>query len=186
MSVPQSYSMLDISGKYSFNKALSDTDMAGTILTHQVGEKLKQKAVTVMSDSTVSLKHYKDADGIERIEIQHHVADHPPRSLAQILTWTEQTSESPLFGKIVTKERRVKTSELDDNYLQSGWTADSIEEGVIQVDMRSAANTQWTLSQVWGIEEINGARHHVRRTKFTGGDGNILHARLVFDYIGPL
>ena len=38
--------------------------------------------------------------------------------------------------------------------------------------------------QVWGFTEINSERRHARKVHFTGSAGEVIEARLVYDYIG--
>ncbi|KAJ7478682.1 hypothetical protein B0H11DRAFT_1281373 [Mycena galericulata] len=186
MSLPEGASMLDISGKYTMNKSLSDSDASDTILEHQGVGMLKRKAIGWAS-ATVHLKHFKDTEGVEHIEVAHQVSSSgTPKGEVRILTWTEQTIESPLFGKIITKTRRVSQAELDDEHLKSGWTADTLESGLIQADARGGGDIKWATTQVWGIEEIQGERRHTRHIKFTGSKGNVILARFVYDYVGTL
>ena len=57
----------------------------------------------------------------------------------------------------------IKFSELDaDEFLKTGWTQDSVEGEVIQMDVESLADT-WTAQQVWGMSEVNGERRQVRK-----------------------
>ncbi|KAJ7654348.1 hypothetical protein B0H17DRAFT_1266942 [Mycena rosella] len=74
---------------------------------------------------------------MERLEIEQGVSGGPaPEPEAWLLTWTEKTSESPLFGTVVGRTRRVKAGELSDAFLESGWTAETLEHGLIEAEMR--------------------------------------------------
>ncbi|KAJ7186803.1 hypothetical protein C8R46DRAFT_935945 [Mycena filopes] len=179
MALPENYTMLDISGKYTLNKSLSDTDASDKIMEHQGVGFLKRKAVNALSGEVV-IKHYKDAEGIEHIEMEPKVpgkSDH--KGETRVLTWTEKTIDHPLFGKIIAKSRRVKLEEIADEHLKKGWTADAAEHGVVEGYLKG---DDWTVANIWGIEEINGERRHSRHVTFTGPKGNVVHARMIYDW----
>ncbi|KAJ7917695.1 hypothetical protein B0H13DRAFT_2322218 [Mycena leptocephala] len=177
MAVPATYTMMDISGKYTLNKALSDSDASDKILEGQGVGYLKRKALN-FAGATLLIRHYKDAEGVEHMEV-HRCA----KGRNRVLTWTERTIDHPLFGSIVAKSRRAKLEDLDDEHLKKGWTADTIECGLIEGHV---SGKDWKSVQIWGIEEFNGERRHSRHITFTGPKGNTIHARLVYDYVGPL
>ncbi|KAF7328952.1 hypothetical protein MVEN_02525100 [Mycena venus] len=180
MAVPETYTMMDITGKYTLNKALSDSDASNTILEQQGVGFLKRKAID-FAGATVYIKHQKDAEGVEHLEIEPQIpGNSAPKGESRVLTWTERTIDHPLFGHIAAKTRRVKPAELDDENLKKGWTADTVEAGVIQSHV---VGEKWTAIQTWGIQEIDGKRRHARQMTFTGPKGNTIHARLVYDYV---
>ncbi|KAJ6461228.1 hypothetical protein C8R47DRAFT_1225920 [Mycena vitilis] len=181
MAVPKTYTMMDISGKYTLKKALSDLDASDTILEQQGVGLLKRKAIS-FAGGAVCIEHRKDEDGVEYIELQPISGISAPKE-SRVLTWTDKTFEHPIFGRIVTKSRRIKPAELDDEHLKKGWSPETIEGGVIQTHV---AGKKWTAIQTWGIEEIDGEKRHSRHTTFTGPRGNIIYARLVYDYGGLL
>ncbi|KAJ7108811.1 hypothetical protein C8R44DRAFT_636367 [Mycena epipterygia] len=182
MAVPETYTMLDLSGKFTMNKGLSDGDAFEKMLEHQGVGVLKRKAIG-FANPTMCIKHHTAADGVEHIDIEQHIkSGSAPKTETRVLTWAETTNESPLFGSIVTKTRRVNASELDDEFLKEGWTADTVEAGVIQVHARSEGGVKWVAMQTWGIEEVKGERRHTRHWTFTGPKGQTVHCRLVYDY----
>ncbi|KAJ7902775.1 hypothetical protein B0H14DRAFT_3422242 [Mycena olivaceomarginata] len=121
MALPDTYTMMNISGKYILNKALSDSDASNTILEQQGVGLLKRKAID-FAGATISIKHYKDAEGVEHLEVEPQIpGDSAPKGQTHVLTWTERTIDHPLFGHIVAKTRRVKPQELDEEHLKKGW-----------------------------------------------------------------
>ncbi|KAJ7671246.1 hypothetical protein DFH06DRAFT_1320037 [Mycena polygramma] len=178
MAVPKTYTMMDISGKYTLNKALSDLDASDTILEQQGVGLLKRKAIS-FAGGAVCIEHHKDAEGVEHLELQPQISGISAPKEGRVLTWTDEAFDHPIFGSIVTKSRRIKPTELDDEHLKAGWSAETIEDGVIQSHL---VGKNWTAIQTWGIEEIDGEKHHSRHTTFTGPKGNTIHARLVYDY----
>ncbi|KAJ7615514.1 hypothetical protein FB45DRAFT_801935 [Roridomyces roridus] len=186
MSLPETFTMADLSGKFSLNKILTDSAAADRILAGQGVGLLKRKAFNLVSP-VMHLKHYKDADGVESVEIEHHLhqGDSPPPETRR-MTWVEEDVDTKIFGKIKTKTRRVALTDLDDSdsFLTTGWETDCAS--LIQSDLYA---DKWTSVQVWGIEEVeSGERRHTRRVKFTQTDkgGGVVHCRFVYDYLGSV
>ncbi|KAJ6509394.1 hypothetical protein C8R47DRAFT_1098549 [Mycena vitilis] len=187
MAVPADFSILDLSGKFTMNKTMSgDTD---TILMHQGIGWLKRKAIAVAT-VTLSIKHYKDDEGVEHVDIDQTLTGGIPGTREErTLWWKERSTEDSLFGAIIGKSRRCQVSELDEEFLKKEWTADTIEHGVIQsyvVSDTPKSKTTWVANQAWGIQEINGERRYTRNVKFTGPKGEDIEVKLVYDYVGPL
>ncbi|KAJ6574967.1 hypothetical protein B0H19DRAFT_1254600 [Mycena capillaripes] len=185
MAVPADLNILNISGKFTMNKAMSgDTDR---ILMLQGISWLKRKAIS-MATVTLDIKHYKDDDGVERVDIDQTLTGGIPGTREErILSWTERSTNDSLFGYVIGKSRRCQVSELDEEFLKKDWTADTIEHGVIQsyvISDTAQSGTTWIANQAWGIQEINGERRYARNVKFTGPKGEDVEALLVYDYVG--
>lgn len=112
---------------------------------------LKRRAISIGTIS-VYLKHYKDDDGIEHIDIDQTITGGiPTSSEIRILDWAPREKEDATFGHIIGKSRRVKVAELDVEFLKDGWTEDTVEYGVVQsyVDSNtSKSGTTWIATQV--------------------------------------
>jgi hypothetical protein len=100
----------------------------------------------------------------------------------------------------------VRLDELDNEFLRNGWLPDTVEHGAIDAYVKSdtqKSKRTWIAEQVrqpssildcfaclqailpiqvWGFEEINGERRHVRHVHFTGPKDEYIQARLVFDF----
>lgn len=109
---------------------------------------------TAISTATVTLtiKHYKDADGVERIDIDQALTGGIPGTREErIADWVERQKEDQLFGFVVGKSRRLKLDELDDEFLKEGWTEDTAENGVIESHVTSdtpKSGKTWIATQV--------------------------------------
>ncbi|KAJ7099604.1 hypothetical protein C8R43DRAFT_1048524 [Mycena crocata] len=187
MAVPAEFTILDISGKFVMNTAMSgDTDR---ILTLQGVGWIKRKAIS-LGTVTLAIKHYKDDAGVERVDIDQTLTGGVPGTREErILTWTERENEDHLFGAVIGKSRRVAPSELEEEFLKTGWTADTVEHGLIESYVYSdtpKSNTTWIGDQTWGIEEINGERRYARHVKFTGPKAEDIECKLYYDYLGPV
>ncbi|KAH9486607.1 hypothetical protein JR316_0000672 [Psilocybe cubensis] len=184
MAVPSDFTVLDISGKFVMNKTLSD-QRTDTILQLQGVSWLKRKAISI-GTITLAIKHYKDEDGVEHIDIDQTLTGGIPGTReTRTLWWKERQNEDHLFGAVIGKSRRVKAEELDIPFLQGPWTADTLEHGLIQSYVESdtpKSGTTWIANQTWGIEEIDGERRYVRHVKFTGPKAEDIEAKLVYDY----
>ncbi|KAF8640776.1 hypothetical protein AX17_000426 [Amanita inopinata Kibby_2008] len=187
MAVSADFTILDISGKFIMNKQLSDeTD---EILRLQGVGWWKRKAISIAT-VTLAIKHYKDDDGIEHIDIDQTLTGGIPGTTEiRVLTWTERPHEDHLFGAVIGKSRRCKAEEMDDDFLTKGWTADTYEHGLVQAYGASdtpKSGTTWIAIQTWGMEDVDGVRRYVRHVHFTGPQGEDIQARLVYDYQGPV
>ncbi|KAJ7706324.1 hypothetical protein B0H17DRAFT_1036738 [Mycena rosella] len=188
MAVPATFSILDLSGKFTMNKAMSgDTDK---ILALQGISWLKRSIIS-LAVVTLVVKHYKDDDGVEHVDIDQTITGGIPGTREErTLSWTERSTVDSLFGAVIGKSRRVQASELEEEFLKKDWTADTLEHGLIQSYVCSdtpKSGRTWIANQTWGIQEINGERRYVRHVKFTGPDPKEadIEDLLVYDYLGP-
>lgn len=189
MAVPNAFNILDISGKFTLNKTLSDTNR-DEILSLQGISWLTRKAINL---GTVSLTvaHYKDASGIEHVDIDQTAFSSGVLSTREerTLSWIEKSRVDPVFGAVTGKSRRTKVDMLESEFLKTGWSADTVQHGLIQSYTESdtaKSGTSWTANQTWGMQEVDGQRRYVRHVKFTGPKEEDVECRLVYDYVGPL
>ncbi|KAL1748556.1 hypothetical protein HDZ31DRAFT_60291 [Schizophyllum fasciatum] len=187
MAVPASFSVLDISGKFMLNKGLSgDTDK---VLQLQGISWVKRKIISA-GTIYVTIKHWKDEHGVERIDATQTLSGLNEQKEERTLDWSERKKDDSLFGPVVGKSRRVAPADLgiDCPHLIEGWTADTLEHGLIEsyVDTAPEAGTAWTAVQTWGVEEIGGERRYVRHVRLTTPKGDDVQIKLVYDYTGPV
>ncbi|KAJ7278898.1 hypothetical protein C8J57DRAFT_1125638 [Mycena rebaudengoi] len=187
MAVPADFTTANISGKFVMNKLLSDP--FEPILQLQGIGWFKRKVISV-GTVTLYIKHYQNDEGAECIDIDQTITGgYPGTREERILSWTDGYAEDSLFGAVVGKTRRVKASELEEDFLTKNWTAETLEHGLIQSYVNSdtpKSGTPWIANQTWGMEDINGERRHVRHVDFKGPKDEEIKARLVYDYLGPL
>ena len=112
---------------------------------------MKRKAISI-GTVTLSIKHFKDEAGDEHIDIDQTITGGiPGTSENRYLVWQEREHEDHVFGHVIGKSRRVKPEELDIAFLKEGWTADTLEHGLVQVYSESntpKSGTTWTANQV--------------------------------------
>ncbi|TFK36851.1 LCCL domain-containing protein [Crucibulum laeve] len=184
MAVPSEFTILDLTGKFTMNKALTDPRTDDILAMQGVGW-WKRKAIS-LGTITLFVKHFKDDAGVEHIDIDQTITGGIPGTSEQrTLTWTERENEDHLFGPVLAKSRRVKVDELEEEFLKVGWTPDTLEHGVVQAYAESntpKSGKTWIANQTWGIGEINGERRYIRHLKFTGPKGEDIEAPLVYDY----
>ncbi|KAF9010369.1 hypothetical protein BDZ89DRAFT_1047630 [Hymenopellis radicata] len=181
MSVPEGFSILNLSGTFTSNNTLSDS--MDEILSLQGVSWIKRKAISAAS-VTLHIKHYTDADGIERIDIERKGPGGNTTTEDRVLTWTDKHADNPLLGPVIAKSRRVKIDELSGaDFLKTGWTDETLEHGLIQLCVQSEGKTSWVLVQTWGIEAINGGKYYTRHLHYSGS-GKVAIVRQVYDYVG--
>lgn len=114
----------------SQNHELSDdTDK---ILTLQGVSWLTRK---IISNATITLyiKHYKDEEGAEHIDIEQTLTGGITASPEyRILDWTFRKADNSLFGPVNGRARRIPVADITDEYLHSGWLPDVSRDGAIE------------------------------------------------------
>lgn len=105
-----------------------------------------------MATVTLAIKHYKDDDGTEHVDIDQTLTGGIAGTTeTRTLTWKERENEDHIFGAVVGKSRRTKVDVFEEDYLKKGWTEDTIEHGVIQSYVESdtpKSGTTWIANQV--------------------------------------
>ncbi|TFY71494.1 hypothetical protein EVG20_g1521 [Dentipellis fragilis] len=185
MAVPPEFTTFDISGTYVLNKSQSDdTD---EILRLQGVGWFTRKAIG-LATITLSVKHYKDDDGKEHIDIGTTLTGGIKGTTEnRTLDWDRRTHEDHVFGSVIGQSRRVKAEDVESEFLKNGWSQDTVEHGLINAYGESdtpKSGLSWVANQTWGFEEIDGERKYVRHVDFTGTDGEKVQARMVYDYYG--
>lgn len=105
---------------------------------------------------TLSIKHYKNENNGENIDIDQVITGGiPGTSEYRILDWTERENYDHVFGSVIGKSRRLNSEQLEglNEFLKTGWSEDSFENGPIQAYARSntpKSNMAWTANQVCG------------------------------------
>lgn len=101
---------------------------------------------------TLSVKHYKDDDAIEHIDIGQTITGGIPGTREiRTLIWKERENYDHVFGHVIGKSRRVPVDQLDIAFLKEGWTTDTIRHGLIQSYVQSdtpKSGTIWIADQV--------------------------------------
>ncbi|KDQ63415.1 hypothetical protein JAAARDRAFT_29446 [Jaapia argillacea MUCL 33604] len=188
MAAPETMTTLDMSGKFTLNRSLSDS--TDEILKLQGVGWMKRKAIG-LATINLAVKHYTDDSGIEHIDITQTLGSLPGNQEDRILDWTARNKVDGTFGAVIGKTKRAKVEEVEDDsgFLKEGWTEDVIEKGLILV--YGAGDTEkgapaWIAEQTWGFEVVGKVRRYVRHLKFKGPGGEDIKARMVYDYTGSL
>ena len=131
------------------NKSLSDpTD---EILALQGVSWLTRMAIRY-GTITLSVKHFKDENAIEYIDIDQTLSGgFPGTRETRTLIWKAQENNDHVFGYYIGKSRRVPVDQLDIAFLKEGWTADTIEHGLVQSYVESdtaKSGITWVANQV--------------------------------------
>lgn len=196
MAVPAEFTILDISGKFTMNKSLTNMTDTDTILRLQGVSWFKRKVISI-GTITLYIKHYRvdpeEGQGdqkIEKIDIDQTITGGIPGTTEnRTLIWKERENDDHLFGPVIGKSRRVKADELDVEWLKEGWTDDTYEHGLVQAYAASdtpKSGTTWIGNQTWGVELVDGERRYARHVDFTGPGGEKVQTKLFYDYLGPL
>ncbi|KAI0639813.1 hypothetical protein C8Q77DRAFT_87710 [Trametes polyzona] len=186
MAAPAEMTSRDISGKYT----MSLSDDSDEILRLQGVSWWTRKAIS-MATLYLSVKHYKDENGVEHIDIEQTLSGGiKGTNEYRILDWTERGHEDHVFGAVLGKSRRIALAEVEREWLKKDWLDESLENGAIIYTYAKSdtekSGTTWSSEQTWGFEQINGEKRYARHVHFVGPGGEDIEIRLVYDYTGPL
>ena len=181
MAAPENLSTLDVSAVYTLvrcpllyfsgtsvltlrgnlqNKELSD-DTDGILSMQGIGWFIRS-AISI-GVITIYVKHYKDENGIEHVDMDRSLAGLPGTTEKRELDWTDREHYDNVFGALVGKSRRRNVADIEDQYLKSGWLPDTVEHGVIASSIQSdteKSGYSWSseevrLSQPWFRARVN-------------------------------
>jgi hypothetical protein len=179
------------------------SDDSDDILKLQGVSWFKRRAISMFT-LTLGVKHYTDEAGNEHIDVEQTLSGGiKGTNEDRTLDWEERGEIDDVFGAVIGKSKKVKAEEVEDEFLKSGWTEDTFQDGlVLAVDWSDTAKSgmEWRaemvrlyrffllvvphILQTWGFEVLNGERRHARRLKFTSSnkkDGPIFK-HLYYDY----
>jgi len=188
MAAPPEVRTTNLSGTYIMNKALSDD--SDDILKLQGVSWFKRRAISMFT-LTLVVKHYTDDAGIEHIDIGQTLSGGiPGTSEDRILNWEEQSENDDVFGAVIAQSKRIKVEEAENEFLKSGWTDDTVEDGTVLAVVWSDPENNpltWRADMTWGFEVLNGERRYARHVKFTSSDkkGGPIFKHVYYDYVGP-
>ncbi|TEB20740.1 hypothetical protein FA13DRAFT_1742665 [Coprinellus micaceus] len=189
MALPSSITTKNLSGRFTLNKTLSDTNAFDAILIHESIGWIKRKAFAI-GTVTLTFKHYTDKDGVEHFDIDNHLTGGIPGTQERRPVDSVERERSDMhFGPqlFYTKRRAPNDVEGLSEFLKGNWTEDTLENGLLETDVKSdtaKSRTSWLERHVWGIEEVQGERRFTRHIEFEGPKGQRLDTIMYFDYLG--
>ena len=112
---------------------------------------LTRRAIAI-SSLTLHINHYKDDNGVERIDIDQFLSGGiQASSEKRTLDWTLREHEDRIFGSVLGKSRRSKLEDIEEPSLNKNWLPDTIENGVVEAHAESntaKSGLTWIVSQV--------------------------------------
>ena len=107
-----------------------------------------------MASVYLSVKHYKDENGIEHIDIDQTVTGGiKGTSEYRVLDWTERPHEDHVFGAVLSKSRRVPLNELEREWLKKDWADESFENG--EIIYTCAKSDTAKSGRTWSSEQVS-------------------------------
>lgn len=101
---------------------------------------------------TLGVKHYTDEDGNEHIDVEQTLSGGiKGTNEDRTLDWEERGEIDDIFGAVIGKSKKVKAEEVEDEFLKSGWTEDTFQDGLIlAVDWSDTAKSgmEWRAEMV--------------------------------------
>ena len=116
--------------------------------------------------------NHRVEDGIELITVDQVLSGGVGGSSdTRILDWEEREVDDNLYGPLVTRTKRSKPADLDNDYLKQDWPSDVQEHGLVHTmghsDTPKSGNT-------WSAEMVCFLASHIRQ------DANIVDRPGVF------
>ncbi|KAG1716008.1 hypothetical protein ID866_1173 [Astraeus odoratus] len=191
MAAPAQVTTKNLTSAFVTDKQLSDN--TDELLRLQGMSWLKRRAVSACTVA-LSVRHYTDDAGVEHIDIDQKLIGAIPGGISggndnHILDFQERQYDDEVFGLLIAKTRRISVEEIEDEFLRTGWSEDTVADGVIHTiawsdPVKNTSGYKWTAEQTWGFEVINGERKHVKRVTLTssGKKNGPVRVRLVYGY----
>jgi len=112
----------------------------------------KRRAVSVFT-LTLAVRHYTNNTGVECIDIDQKLSGGiPGGSDNNVLDFQERQYDDDIFGVLTSKVRRVTNlEEIEDDFLKTGWTEDTLADGLVHV---MAWNDPNTSGYKWKAEHV--------------------------------
>ncbi|KAF2177013.1 hypothetical protein K469DRAFT_677911 [Zopfia rhizophila CBS 207.26] len=180
MAAPADRTIFCLTGRWSLNKSLSDSQDG--ILQHQGMAYFVRKAIAY-ANITVDVDQYTDGEGVVHVDSKQSSMGRVGSVELRAADWIEREQDNPYFGKIsgrcrfLSREDQKAEWEGLHEWLREGWND---EHGFLESVMRST-DRGWVLTQIWGFGVLGGERRYVRRLVLEKGD-NVLKCRLVYDW----
>ncbi|KAI9687252.1 MAG: hypothetical protein M1822_002295 [Bathelium mastoideum] len=188
MAAPESVTLRNLNGKWTLNKNMS----------FHIQELLKQQDVGFILRNIVNLssvhldvKTSTIEGDVLKIEIDQRAG---PKSTNEKRHTDYQWRDhyDILFGNVKGRTRLIKWDEVEDEELRKAWgSAEGEKHGwhkfpedqeLLQSYVEST-DSDWIANQIWGFDEIDGERRHVRVTVIRKGTAHT-SGKLVYDYDG--
>ncbi|KAF9524058.1 hypothetical protein CPB83DRAFT_861819 [Crepidotus variabilis] len=185
---------LDLTGQYTMDPHSNDPDALGkTIGLLGLTNPLAVGAL-MASSNTLKINHYKDANGVEHIELGQELANGVPGiDLKQSCIWKDQNYEDPLLGPIVMKTRRIAVDQLTDKkFLKGNWgtNEDALKHGVLEISLASSAEKSgrtWVALATCGLEKTASGKRLAFVVRASGPkDAEVIDGTYHYNYAGPL
>ncbi|KAL2132705.1 hypothetical protein VTI74DRAFT_3468 [Chaetomium olivicolor] len=183
MAAPPTASILDISGRWLLNRALSDSTEAFFALqgipwivrkvVNFASLELQYERLPPASGSTAPRFGYKQTIRPGGFDTKNEY----------ILDGQARVDTVPIFGEISMRCHYAGGEEVAKQYQTTG--LESADEGhAAVVEIVESEVMGWTATSVWGFEVVGGERRFVKHNTAVKGE-KAEKTRLVFDYLGP-
>ncbi|KAM0278023.1 hypothetical protein ACHAQH_005392 [Verticillium albo-atrum] len=194
MAAPAEKTINNLTGKWVMNKTLSDSPEPALAL--QGVSWMLRKGIG-LATVTLNIKQYDGAPSPPSTasEPATHI-DISQTATGGIKGTTEnrcldmefREHSDWLFGNCRGQSDWRSAEEIEDAHLKKGWLEGEAEntgpQGKSHVYSHvENLDTFWTATQIWGFQEIDGARRYARNIVVAKGDDKV-EFRLVYDYLG--
>ncbi|KAH6847462.1 hypothetical protein B0I37DRAFT_145421 [Chaetomium sp. MPI-CAGE-AT-0009] len=196
MAAPANKTIGDLNGKWIMNKTLSSNIEPGLAL--QGISWMTRKAVG-MATLTLDIKQFeappspaeKPTEGVTsctHIEIeQTGTAGLKGSTEKRCLDFAFREHSDWLFGHVKGQTKFVRTEDVTDEFLKSGWLDADAEktgpDGTQHVlSYVESLDSDWTATQIWGFKIIDDVRRYVRNVVIAKGAERV-ELQLVYDYL---
>ena len=178
MAAPTHKTLKNLNGKWKLNKALSD-DIT-EILALQGTNIVVRKAI---SSASVTLTISQPSENEYHIKQTATSASIPGTTEQYILDHEWRNNKDAFFGEVRGRSKWVSLDEAKDMKGVEGQREDC-DDGKVILAEGGKEDGSWDALRVWGFEEVEGERKWVQRVKVWNKSGEVVKARMVYDFAG--
>lgn len=186
MAAPADKTIQNLSGKWSLNKNLSDSP--DSVLSIQGISWLLRTAIGAAS-ITLDINQYTappsppntSSELFTHIDIEQTAAGLKSTHEKRTVDGVYREHSDWLFGKVKGKSFWIGLDDIKDDELKSSWLKEGDEEKFLFMSYVESLDAGWTATQVWGFQEVNGERKHVRKI-LVAKDSQRAAVTFVYDY----
>ncbi|KAK0383171.1 hypothetical protein NLU13_9084 [Sarocladium strictum] len=186
MAAPPEKTIKNLSGKWNLNKSLSDS--IDPVLTVQGISWLLRTAIGAASIS-LDINQYEappsppntSTELFTHIDIEQTAAGLKSTNEKRTVDAEWREHSDWLFGNVKGKSFWVGLDDVEDDFLKQGWLKEGDDEKFLFKSYVESLDNGWVASQIWGFQEVQGERRHVRKILVTK-DSKRAAVTFVYDY----
>lgn len=186
MAAPAHKSTKDLNGKWVMNKSQSDS--AEPCLVLQGIGFIIRKSIN-MATISLDINQYEAppkapntaTDIVTHIDILQSASSLTSTQENRCLDDFFRDHYDWLFGNVKGRTTWVSVEDIEDAFLKKNWLVEGEGKTLIKSHVESK-DSNWTATQVWGFQEVEGQRKYARHVVVVKGNERA-EVRFVYDFV---